>query len=117
VMSAFRVETRSTNQPGRGLTPSMPRPTKLELPDEPVQFSADPLRVPQILSNLLTNAAKYTDPGGSHSPHWPLRSRRNQHSGVRYRDRYQWRIRVRCTSSIGMRVYVRPTTLYLMLIL
>jgi len=36
----------------------------IELPDEPVQFSADPLRMAQILSNLLTNAAKYTDPEG-----------------------------------------------------
>jgi PAS domain S-box-containing protein len=36
----------------------------IELPDEPVLFSADPLRMAQILSNLLTNAAKYTDPEG-----------------------------------------------------
>ncbi|WP_157271217.1 hybrid sensor histidine kinase/response regulator [Azohydromonas aeria] len=33
-------------------------------PDAPVHFEADPLRLAQILSNLLTNAAKYTDPGG-----------------------------------------------------
>ena len=37
----------------------------LELPQEPVLFTADPLRLAQVLSNLLTNAAKYTDPGGS----------------------------------------------------
>jgi PAS domain S-box-containing protein len=37
---------------------------KIEAPDESVQFMADPLRLAQILSNLLTNAAKYTDPGG-----------------------------------------------------
>ncbi|MES2186106.1 MAG: ATP-binding protein [Pseudomonadota bacterium] len=30
----------------------------------PVYIVADPLRVAQALSNLLTNAAKYTDPGG-----------------------------------------------------
>jgi PAS domain S-box-containing protein len=34
------------------------------LPSEPVRFAGDPLRLAQILSNLLTNAAKYTDPRG-----------------------------------------------------
>ena len=34
-------------------------------PDVPVTFQADPVRVEQILGNLLTNAAKYTEPGGS----------------------------------------------------
>jgi PAS domain S-box-containing protein len=36
----------------------------IELPPEPVHFVADPLRLAQVLSNLLTNAAKYTDPEG-----------------------------------------------------
>jgi CheY-like chemotaxis protein/two-component sensor histidine kinase len=35
-----------------------------ELPAGPVRFVCDPLRMAQVLSNLLTNAAKYTDPGG-----------------------------------------------------
>jgi CheY-like chemotaxis protein len=34
------------------------------MPAEPVLFAADPLRLAQVLSNLLTNAAKYTDPDG-----------------------------------------------------
>jgi len=34
------------------------------LPPEPITIDADPLRLSQVLSNLLTNAAKYTDPGG-----------------------------------------------------
>ena len=34
------------------------------LPSSPVRFAGDPLRLAQILSNLLTNAAKYTDPRG-----------------------------------------------------
>jgi PAS domain S-box-containing protein len=34
------------------------------LPDQPVMFEADPLRVSQVIGNLLTNAAKYTDPKG-----------------------------------------------------
>ena len=37
----------------------------IEAPENSVQFLADPLRIAQILSNLLTNAAKYTDPGGA----------------------------------------------------
>jgi PAS domain S-box-containing protein len=37
---------------------------KVETPDRPIQFNADPLRMAQILSNLLMNAAKYTDPEG-----------------------------------------------------
>lgn len=36
----------------------------IELPHEPVHFVADPLRLAQVLSNLLTNAGKYTDPAG-----------------------------------------------------
>jgi PAS domain S-box-containing protein len=36
----------------------------IEMPEKPVLFAADPLRLAQILSNLLTNAAKYTDPAG-----------------------------------------------------
>lgn len=37
---------------------------RLDLPPGTVRFEADPLRVAQIVGNLLTNAAKYTDPGG-----------------------------------------------------
>jgi PAS domain S-box-containing protein len=36
----------------------------IELPAEPLWLEADPLRLAQIISNLLTNAAKYTDPKG-----------------------------------------------------
>jgi signal transduction histidine kinase len=34
------------------------------LPQEPVWLQADPIRLAQIFSNLLNNAAKYTDVGG-----------------------------------------------------
>lgn len=36
----------------------------VELPDEDLQLDADPIRIAQVLSNLLNNAAKYTDSGG-----------------------------------------------------
>jgi len=35
------------------------------LGDSPLMLDADPLRLAQVVANLLTNAAKYTDPGGS----------------------------------------------------
>ncbi len=34
------------------------------LPPENIRLEADPLRLSQAIGNLLTNAAKYTDPGG-----------------------------------------------------
>jgi signal transduction histidine kinase len=37
----------------------------VDLPDEPVRLVADPIRLTQAILNLLSNAAKYTDPGGT----------------------------------------------------
>jgi PAS domain S-box-containing protein len=36
----------------------------VHLPAENLRLEADPLRLSQVIGNLLTNAAKYTDPGG-----------------------------------------------------
>jgi signal transduction histidine kinase/ActR/RegA family two-component response regulator len=38
---------------------------KLEMPDEQITVEVDPLRVSQALANILMNAAKYTDEGGT----------------------------------------------------
>jgi signal transduction histidine kinase len=39
-------------------------PLTIELPDEPVRLHADPTRIAQVLSNLLNNAARYSDARG-----------------------------------------------------
>jgi signal transduction histidine kinase len=36
----------------------------VDLPAQPVRLEADPVRLAQVLSNLLINAAKYTEPDG-----------------------------------------------------
>jgi PAS domain S-box-containing protein len=36
----------------------------IDIPQERAYLNVDPLRIAQVLSNLLTNAAKYTDPEG-----------------------------------------------------
>jgi two-component system CheB/CheR fusion protein len=48
----------------RPLLDSAGHSLKIDLPPYPVQLDADPLRLNQVLSNLLTNAIKYTHPGG-----------------------------------------------------
>ena len=35
-----------------------------EWPEAPIRIEADPTRIEQVISNLLSNAAKYTKPGG-----------------------------------------------------
>ncbi|MDC0669083.1 PAS domain-containing protein [Nannocystis radixulma] len=37
----------------------------VDLPATPVILDADPMRLAQVFSNLFTNAAKYTEPGGA----------------------------------------------------
>jgi PAS domain S-box-containing protein len=53
------------------------------LPPDPVQLDADPVRLAQVFSNLLTNAAKYT-PGGGHIQ--LAAARQDEHVRVSVRD-------------------------------
>ncbi len=53
------------------------------LPGEPVFLDGDPMRLAQVFSNLLNNAAKYTDRGGSI---WLTAAARNGTATVSVRD-------------------------------
>jgi PAS domain S-box-containing protein len=53
------------------------------LPTGPVFVRADPVRVEQVLTNLLINAAKYTDPGGQM---WVSLERAKGQVEIRVRD-------------------------------
>jgi signal transduction histidine kinase len=56
---------------------------QVEMPDEPLPIEADRVRLEQIFVNLLTNAAKYTDPNGSV---WVIAERDADDLVVRIRD-------------------------------
>jgi PAS domain S-box-containing protein len=55
----------------------------VSLPSEPLTFEADPVRLEQIVSNLLNNAAKYTNPGGRI---WLTAGRENNNVVISVRD-------------------------------
>jgi PAS domain S-box-containing protein len=46
----------------------------VQLPTDPVKLEADPLRLSQVIGNLLTNAAKYTDDHGKITLHAQIRA-------------------------------------------
>ncbi len=63
--------TRAAVETARPLIDRKHHSLTVDLPPAPVRLWADPVRLAQVLSNLLTNSAKYTDPGG----HISLRAR------------------------------------------
>ena len=59
----------------------------VDLPAEPVRVGGDALRLTQVISNILNNAAKYTDPSGQVR----LSLRRPRGRGHRHRLRHRHR--------------------------
>ncbi|HEX6320675.1 MAG TPA: ATP-binding protein [Burkholderiales bacterium] len=54
----------SAVETGRPLLEANGHRLALDLPREPIVLSADPVRLAQVIANLINNAAKYTAPGG-----------------------------------------------------
>ena len=75
--------TRQVAEASRPFIENRRHALTLSLPCDPILLEADPTRLEQILDNLLTNAAKYTDPGGSI---WLSVDREGDAAVIRLRD-------------------------------
>ena len=62
--SNCRLWSRRLSRHRRPLIDAKRHHLQIDLPGQPIELDVDPLRLSQALSNLLTNAAKYTDPAG-----------------------------------------------------
>ena len=73
------------------------------LPPEPIFLDADLTRLAQVFANLLTNSAKYTEPGGRIWLDRRAARRRGGRHGPRHRHRHPGRRRCRASSTCSAR--------------
>ena len=67
----------------RALYRSMDHELTVTMPDAPMQLSADPTRLAQVIGNLLNNASKFTDRGGHV---WLMVGKEGHEAVIRVRD-------------------------------
>jgi PAS domain S-box-containing protein len=67
----------------RALYRTMNRELAVSMPTEPIALDADAARLTQVIGNLLSNACKFTDPGGHV---WLTVERQGEHVVIRVRD-------------------------------
>jgi PAS domain S-box-containing protein len=79
----LRVVANHAAESARPLLDARRHDFSVSLPTEPIWVEGDPARLEQIITNLLNNAAKYTDPGGCI---WMTVGREEGEGVVRVRD-------------------------------
>lgn len=77
IVATYAIETT------RALKEEFRHTLSVSLPSRPVILSADPVRIEQIIVNLLNNAYKYTEPGGTI---WLTVTEQNSEAVIRVKD-------------------------------